>query len=201
MQQLPRLEEKFLAISLIFGMLFIFLTPPFQVADEDSHYKKAFLISEFILLPSVVDGNIGNYLPKELVLLEESFRRFIGNKEEKYSYIDQYNDLNTPADFSEKVFQSYSTSQTSPLLYLGSGSAIFLSKLFVKPTSSNSDNFATYLYAGRIGNLLLYTTLIYLAIKYIPFYKRVIALLGLMPMSMTLGASNSYDAVVIRSYF
>lgn len=40
-----RINKLFLKLMFIFGIVFVFVIPPFQMADEDSHFKKAYLVS------------------------------------------------------------------------------------------------------------------------------------------------------------
>ena len=39
------IEKRFIYLSLIIGMIFMILTPPFQAPDENNHFKKAYVIS------------------------------------------------------------------------------------------------------------------------------------------------------------
>lgn len=57
-------QKKYMVLALIFGMLFVFLTPPLQSPDEDSHLKKAYVMAEGQFVPDVLDGHEGFYLPK-----------------------------------------------------------------------------------------------------------------------------------------
>ena len=51
-------QRVYVYIALIVGILFVFLTPPFQSPDEDSHFKRSYQIAK---------GNI--YPPIEVVLV------------------------------------------------------------------------------------------------------------------------------------
>ena len=61
------IEKKYLYIALIFGILFVFIVPPFQSPDEDSHFKKAYQVSKGKLYPEVKKNVIGNYFPTEML--------------------------------------------------------------------------------------------------------------------------------------
>ena len=58
------IEKKYIYISLVFGLLFVFIVPPFQSPDEDSHFKKAYQVSKGHLYPSIRKNVAGNYFPK-----------------------------------------------------------------------------------------------------------------------------------------
>ena len=63
MQKTFLLEYKFLIIGFIIGCLFIFVVPPFQSPDEDSHFKKAYVISNGDFFPTTDNSISGFYLP------------------------------------------------------------------------------------------------------------------------------------------
>ena len=46
----------FVYCALIFGILLIALIPPFQSPDEDSHFKKAYVVSYGKLYPTSQNG-------------------------------------------------------------------------------------------------------------------------------------------------
>ncbi len=48
-------------------MIFILLMPPFQSPDEDSHFKKAYVLAEGNAFPDSENGTTGYYLPTEMV--------------------------------------------------------------------------------------------------------------------------------------
>ena len=49
------IHKRFICLSIFFGMLFILLMPPFQSPDEDSHFKKAYVIAEGNVFPDLKD--------------------------------------------------------------------------------------------------------------------------------------------------
>lgn len=49
-------ENAFIFIGTIFGILFLLITPPFQVPDEPSHFYRAFYVSEFGVLAQKLDN-------------------------------------------------------------------------------------------------------------------------------------------------
>lgn len=57
-----KIENLFLIVSILIGMLLIFIVPQFQSPDEDSHFLKSYLISEGKFYPKqygdkiVLDG-------------------------------------------------------------------------------------------------------------------------------------------------
>ncbi|SEU15380.1 DUF2142 domain-containing protein [Paenibacillus sp. NFR01] len=198
------IEKRFITLGLIFGLLFIFLIPPLQAPDEDSHFKKSFLVSSLHPFPIVnAEGKIGNYIPEALMNFENKLRPMMGNMDVKYSYKDQYFDSHLRVQRGQSLFTEYSTSQSNPILFLPQAAGM----LFVKATLENpiftNDNISpiNYVYGGRIFNLAFFLTCCYYAIKNIPFFKNGLFLLCLMPMTMILASSLSYDAIIIGTIF
>ena len=62
------IATAFVALSLVFGTLFAFLTPPFQVPDEPSHYLRAYAISEGSFRVRLYDRAPAQPLPENLLL-------------------------------------------------------------------------------------------------------------------------------------
>lgn len=199
-----KIEMFFLKVMLFIGLLLVFIVPPFQMADEDSHFKKAYLVSQFSILPDNVDGVIGSYIPNEILEFEDSHRYMINALDEKYSYSKLYGYFSLNTEYTEKSYVGYSTAKTNPILYIPQAGAMLSFELLMKVLNlgeSQSISPLMYMYAGRVGNLLFYMLCIYTSIKLIPFYKRLLFFLSIMPMSVGLAASLSYDSMVIGLCF
>ena len=78
--------KRFFYLSCIFGMLFLMLTPPFQAPDEDSHFKKAYVIAKGNLFPDIEDGKEGFRLPEEMVAYIDEQNKKAGQLDEKFDY-------------------------------------------------------------------------------------------------------------------
>lgn len=195
------IEIKLLSILLFFGLLYIFVTPPFQMADEDSHFKRAFLVSQFDFIPQANEQNeLGFYLPKAILDFEANNRYMMGDANQKFSYEKYYSTITTSPDYTEKIFSQFSTVETNPLLYVPQALSMLFFRIFIYIFSlgkSELINPMSYMYAGRIGNLLFFIFCAYKSIKWIPFYKRVLFLILCMPMTLGLVSSLSYDSMVI----
>ncbi len=62
-------EKAYLILALVFGLLLVFITPPFQVPDEDQHIYRSYQLAEF---------NIFQYdstVPDSLVKLSDTFQQ------------------------------------------------------------------------------------------------------------------------------
>ena len=59
-------QRFFLLTALTFGLLVIFITPPFQVPDEINHFYRAWQLSEGQFLPVKNDARVGGFIPKSV---------------------------------------------------------------------------------------------------------------------------------------
>jgi uncharacterized membrane protein len=181
-QFLPRVKLRvhviYLVVALPFGMVFVFLTPPMQVPDEFVHFVRSSEISELDFL------QLNQTIPLSFVKFSE-----------KSSVTKQYETL--PAltkAFSvirhdnEKRVAHWSYWYVVP--YIPQGIGIFLAK-------QCTNSVQAIFYAGRMANLVAAILLIFLAIRIIPHYKWLTALIACMPMAITQMASFSYDALNI----
>lgn len=72
------------------------------------------------------------------------------------------------------------------LSYIPSGTAMFIAR-------GLGCSFAEVFYAGKLGNLLVYALLIYLAIRRLSSGKLILAVVALLPTNIFLAASYTYD--------
>ncbi len=178
-------EKTYLILALVFGLVLVFITPPFQVPDEDQHIYRSYQLAEF---------NIFQYdssVPNSLVKLFGNFSRMNSNPLEKTSIgeiLSQKKVELNPQDRSQPFVPKYI------FPYLPQALGVFIGKtLDCSPI--------LFLYMGRALNLLFSVGLIYLAIRITPFFKWIFLLLGLMPMTLFLCASLSKDAMIISLAF
>lgn len=200
-----KVEHIFLSLGIIFGLILVFLIPPLQAPDEDSHFKKSYIVSTLNLFPQIgPQGNIGNYVPRSILEFENSMRNMMGNMDAKYSYKSMYVSSHLEVAQGEEEFVEFSTSKTNPILFVPQAIGMFLLKVtFDNPVLHWSDNISpvNYVYVGRVANLIFYLVMCYYAIKHIPFLKNTLLLIALMPMTLSLASSLSYDALINGSLF
>jgi uncharacterized membrane protein len=178
----------FAALALPFGFAFLILTPPFQVPDEEAHFRRAFEISEGRFIASKRGDRTGDDLPRGLDALYQRFKAFKGHLEEKTSA----NDIRELAALSfsstEREFIVFSNSAIHPpLTYLPQAAGLLVARQF---TSS----ILVCLYVGRAFNLLAAVALTFIAVRVTPVGKWVFTFLAMTPMALTLDASLSSDA-------
>ncbi len=173
----------FVLIALVFGLLFVFITPVNSVPDESGHFLRSYQISELKIISKINNNRIGDSLPG-------NFTSLMNNWQIKYHCVikQKEQNRNTFYDFRyQAVF--------SPASYLPQAIGISIAKWF---TSSNIPIY----YLGRIFNLLFFIGLLYFTLKIIPIYKWLFFALALNPMTLYLAGSYSADTPAIGlSYF
>lgn len=178
-------EYAFLTIAIVFGLLMVVVTPPFQVPDEPSHLYRSYQVSEL---------NIFKYkdvVPQSLVQLSAMCNRMKFMAHEKTSKAEI---LALDSIGLNPEIRTYAESTNYTLPYLPQAFGIFIGRVFnLQPL--------WMFYLGRLFNLLVSVVLLFLAIRITPVLKWLFFLLGVMPMTLYQMASLSYDAMTISLSF
>ena len=180
----------FLSLALVFGFLFLIITPPFQSPDEPNHFFRIFQISEGRVVSEKDDqGAVGGLLPKSLRTVVDIVGQDIKfHPERKQNLRDLQQGFQIALNPTERVFLSFpNTALYTPVPYLPQMTAIFLGTKFFQLTPLQ------LLYMGRIASLILYVGVVFLALKTTPIMPWTMALVALNPMSLFLAASLSAD--------
>ena len=179
-----RIEYGFVIMSLAIGLLIIAVEPPQCMSwDEHIHMYKAFDLFE---TEKVEWSEAENYL---YMYQEDTKKAPFLSKEEKAMQMDYLNNATENVSFYDRG--GYSLNH---LAYIHMALFIAIGKIFGAPF------FILYL-LGKIANLLLYSIVIFFAIKTIPIYKKTMAVIALMPTPMVLATAYSYDVTVIAFLF
>jgi uncharacterized membrane protein len=179
----------FLVLSLVFGSAFLVLTPPFQVPDEEAHFRRAIELSLGSVVPIKAGDYTGDYLPPNVDAPWETFKHLHARPEEKTSYDEIRETLKLTTAPGERQFVVFSnTAIHPPLTYLPQSLGIFVARQF-------SPSVLIGLYVGRFFNFLAWTALTFLAIRLTPVARWAFAALALTPMSLFLAASLSNDVL------
>ena len=194
-----KIENNFLLIALLFGLITILLLPPFQSPDESSHYQRAYSISKGQLYYSVIDNQRGLYIEDGLTNYISSFDRFNGDVNEKFSYGEMYFGQEMPKLPTSTSHKNFSTVGTSFFAYISSSLGILASKVFRHVFFHQSTTYIYSLYFARLFDLFLYIGLMYCAIKKTPILKKSMFTIGVLPMCIMLASSCSYDGLIIGS--
>lgn len=196
-------EKVFVYISLIFGFIMIFINPPFQSPDENSHFKRAYVVSKGDFYPTSKNGEMTFNLPVDMNNYISEKMKYASNRNKKYTYEEMYVDQLLSQNYDEKSYEYFSTVAVTPFAYIFPTLGIHFSSIFdetfITPDGVPS---ATYmLYFARIFNLLAYIIIVAISIKKIPIAKKTMCAIALLPMSIYLATSVSYDSLLLSLSF
>ncbi len=180
----------FLLVAFVWGLLMVFVTPPFQVPDEASHFFRSYQVCNFKFFPLSKYNMLGGLVPNSIISYLSGFNHLPFHPEAKTSPAIILSGFNTSLNADNQIFvQHINSAQYTPLLYVPQSVGMFLPRIF-------NASPPILFYAGRIGNLLLWVLLIYMAILITPFFKWTFLLLALLPMSVNQAASLSPDGMI-----
>lgn len=191
LDSLPRL-------LLFFGILLVFLTPPIQSADENSHFTRAVMVSEGNFGTRFDGTTRGQDVPASLVAYVEAHMSLLPVSAPAYTYSRWYEDSHAVTNAEDTILHSYSGQSLSPLYYIPQTIGIWVGKALYSLTP-NQFNWPAALYFARLGNLVFYILVFTWAMRVAPQFASTLGFLSATPMGVGLAASCSYDVLVILS--
>ena len=192
-------QRIFLVIGTVFGLIFLFITPPFQVADEPQHFYCAYLVSElgfFRLVELNKDekplGNewstIGASLPSSLAYLVDGSDMVSVHKQgHRKIQVDRITSLMSLPLYPGRR-EYLPVAPYPPIAYFPQATGMALGRFVGLPP-------LVLFYLGRLFALAAWIGIVYLAIKKTPLLKWTFCLLALMPMTLSLAPSLSSDSL------
>lgn len=217
-----RLETVFLTAVLLFGALYLYVLPPLSAPDEIRHYISAYQLSNRMMgLPAAgEDGRVP--IREEDWFAEDANRdyrayvtgdgalatdeegaedaRVLGQMltEETYRLIEEkglfFYEEPRPESGNGTVLSNHLPVVTTPFGYLMPAVGITLARLL-------GLNSLCLMYLGRLMNLVFFAVVSYFAMKRLPFGKEVLFGVCLLPMTLHLAASFSYDVLLLAGLF
>ena len=178
------IEKYFVCAALVLGVLYMFVLSPFSVPDEPAHFATAYAQSSRILGEKVLDEN-GN------VLMEDNLWHNTTDIT-KDSYVKEVNGI-LHADNSGNVI-STRTMLNATFGYIPQVIGLLVAKLFRLKDIQ-------FIMMGRFMALIFYCLCMFWAIRKIPVYKEMLAIIGLFPMTLQQVVSYSYDSILIDACF
>lgn len=175
------IEAGFLAVCLSVGILLIAAIPPNKVGfDEETHLYRAMGIASY---PQGM--NINQTVFSLMVPNLDSWPDNQPGSMAEQAHLRQYLNQNGNYKTGEIHLEPVIPKGTIPA-YLGQAFALKICKGFGVP-------WGIMLSLGRLGNLFVYGALMYFAIRITPAGKAIMAVIGLMPTSLFLACTYSYD--------
>jgi uncharacterized membrane protein len=172
-------HKFFMVTATLFGILFLFITPPFQTPDEPIHFYRAYQITQGNFVVDQKGQAAGNFLPsslRETVDYTDTQPTLRANSNVKY------NIHKTKAALSIKeligktqLYDLTATAYYSPISYFPQASGILIARLLHQSP-------VVMMYAGRLFNLLIWVLFLALAIRCMPYKKWALVTVALIPM-------------------
>lgn len=185
-----KVENIFLTIALIFGLITVFIQPIFSAPDEFVHFKRAYTIfhDDTDKLFEEVD-KLTTLIPYEGPELNENA---LNSPEASFAFESAYKD----GSFIQKYFKE----EVSSLGKIGFN--IRFERINLLPQAIGillgsliHPSFGIMIIIGRLFNFFVYVLSIYWAIKKSKVGKWFMATVALLPISIQQAASLSYDVL------
>ena len=208
------------------GILYLFVLPPLAAPDEISHYVSAYRLSSQMTGQPQRDRYGRVLLRAQDAWVEDLDGDFVyepdedGNLQVTAESREQAVKLGETLDESTYELFPYSWRQQAvcsgayrrdseygcvcqlhlsagyhqPLAYVPQAIGISLARIL-------GLNTVCLLYFGRLCNLIFFVIMLYLSMKRIPFGKEVLLGVAVLPMTLHLAASFSYDVMILSCMF
>lgn len=202
------LHRLFFFASMFFGILYMCVMPGLSAPDEVSHYSTAYRLSSKLMgkpdltLSGLVSVRKRDYPLEDMEGVKtpeipddiEKEPKVMGRPVENQSYRDALMWSSRYTDSDEMTSSALPDIRTTRLMYIPQAIGFAAVRMMGGSTM-------LLLFAGKILNLLLFSFLISRAIAVSPVGKELFFAAGMLPMSLHLGASLSYDAGIIGTVF
>ena len=180
-----KIEKIFLVIGLPIGLIFTFALPISCAPDEVSHFYRIYEITGGTMVSATTEeGEIGSYQNANLPATIDNLER--GN----VHYGQVIDNFSIRADNEEEVFVVTSAYGYNILSYLPHVTGMWIGKTIGLPILGAA-------YLAKIFHLLTCITLIYFALKLIPFLKKALFFIAFLPITIQSMSSLSADGFII----
>ncbi len=174
--------NTYIFVFFLVGLAYMLMFLPFVSPDETTHYLSAYRVANLLL------GKTGQLGDDRLLMRMEDFGLYDQCKlwlnSEYYMQITE----STTLFAQETGFVVVKASMVTNAIfsYLSTGLGIAVARIL------HLSGVMTF-YAGRFGNLLLYTLVLRYLMKKIPFGRTALFAISMMPMTLHMVGSYSYD--------
>ena len=173
-----KVEWYFLCFSLVFGLLvIIYAQPTYNAWDEEVHFQNVY---------SIASG--------KHVKWSEATQAIIDKKTPSCNTKAEYAELRAVMNEKGREVLHLETKETG--VVSNSFLAYIPMAIMMKIGMLLNFSFSNMYMLGKIGNLLFYVAIMFLAIRLAKKKKLFLVFIAMMPTSIYLAASYSYDAVV-----
>lgn len=174
-------HRSFVVIALIAGMMIITFTPnkTFLSEDDETHFKRTIQLLDF---GSSSWSDAKNQMMYAIPFGDDAVLS-IDELKNQNAYLNQVD--------GAEIFQidRINYIDYSQVCYIPAAVALKVASYLHLP-------FSLWFKVGKMANLLLYTLIMYLAIKTIPVKKSLLFVFALLPTNLSLASNYSYDGYI-----
>ncbi|HEY0156343.1 MAG TPA: DUF2142 domain-containing protein [Thermoanaerobaculia bacterium] len=175
------------AVALLAGLLYVAVTPPDRVPDENAHFLRAVAMAEGDFFPPIGFRLPGHHFPAGIRM----FLHTLGNRDPAAKFtLDEMRAVHAVPLLREQRAGIEFPALYSPLPYAIPAGVAFIG------LQAGARPFWIF-YLGRVANLLVCLTIAWAALRAIPNRAAVGAAVLLLPMTLYQLASWSADAITI----
>ena len=184
-----KIQRVFLIVALVFGSIFLVLSPLFTGSDEHNHYYRIYEITDGVLV-TPTDKLVGSQMPESL---QNTFEIASGNNTKiKYRDIKKMKKIKLKKDSTKQYGDLWTNSYNntalySPIQYLPQVIGFMIGKIF-----NLGPLFIGIL--GRIFNLIFYVLIGYFCLKILPKSKLFYFFILISPNMLQCATTLSADA-------
>jgi uncharacterized membrane protein len=193
---LSRPDRFLLAAGLLFGLAFVFVTPPFQVPDEPGHFFRAWRVGEgrLDLLPEPGRGVVE--IPVSLRdVTADLIADLPFHAERKIAPEKILGAFQVPLEPERRAPVWVGNSMVYPFVpYLPQAVGMALGRGLEAPPLA-------LLYLARLTNLLAGTLMLFFAVRRLPGYRWLAVMIALTPMALAQRGSASADVTSMGAAF
>ena len=176
-------QRLVLPCVLFWGVLYSLVFIPFSAPDEYAHFASAYRLSNQLM------GREG-YNEEGLVQMREGDARLLWPELSVETYGEVYGDFFSLDHSRGMIGYGHKPMEVAFHAYLPQAAGITLSRLL-------SLGQVLTVYLGRLCNLLFFAFCTYQAVRVVPFGKMAFFGTAMLPMTLELASSLSYDAFAI----
>ncbi|MGN1268880.1 MAG: DUF2142 domain-containing protein [Candidatus Aphodocola sp.] len=189
-----KLHYIFLFLAIILCVNISILIPPFHVPDEFSHYLKAYSIFNKDDV-KIEDGKHYIKIYDDTYNTIQKYTYDLHSSEYRMTIKEYFTDLSIYAKGSKETKVNFENTATlNSFAYIPSAIVIKISLICGFP-------FILSTLFGRIINALIFIVLGFLAIKIIPFFKKIFFLVMLFPITIQQVTAVNQDSITLSIIF
>ncbi|MCL1797544.1 MAG: DUF2142 domain-containing protein [Eggerthellaceae bacterium] len=187
-----RIHRVFIVSLLTLGVLYSAVFLPGSAPDETHHFESSYKYSNFLMFKNSQADSIPVRTDDKTLIQDSgrflSYSRYI-------SLLDNFELFSSnPRETSIKPVSSFPLESNPPQLKLASALGITIARLL------GLGSYPLY-YLGRFFNFLLFAILCFFAVKITPLGKNTFMAISLLPMTLHITSSYSYDAGILGLSF